>query len=210
MDEVLKNAVNVEYIRCDSVHPQPRDNILNDKIKINFWHNFAKKFMPIKSNIIALSNKMMKKLFNNSSNILGVLIRVTDYISIKPRLHPVQPTIDMVISDVKQMDFKNNYDYIFFTTEDEMIREKFTKEFSKKVKQLNSFHIYYNYSSVNHLNFDKNIFGNIQFNKQYLLNIIILSKCLDLITSRCSGASGILVLTNGFRYLKIYDLGNYK
>ena len=210
LDDVLKNAANVEYIRCDSVHPQPRDNILNDKIKINFWHNFAKKFMPIKSNIIVLSNKMMKKLFNNSKNILGVLIRGTDYISIKPRLHPVQPTIDMVISDVKQMDFKNNYDYIIFTTEDEMIREKFTKEFSKKVKQLNSFHINYNYSSANHLNFDKNIFGNIQFNKQYLLNIIILSKCLDLITSRCSGASGILVLTNGFRYLKIYDLGNYK
>ena len=210
LDDVLKNAANVEYIRCDSVHPQPRDNILNDKIKINFWHNFAKKFMPIKSNIIALSNKMMKKLFNNSSNILGVLIRGTDYISIKPRLHPVQPTIDMVISDVRKMDSKNNYDYIFFTTEDEIIREKFTKEFSKKVKQLHYFHISYNYSSANHLNFNKNIFGNIQFNKQYLLNIIILSKCLDLITSRCSGASGILVLTNGFRYLKIYDLGNYK
>lgn len=37
-----------------------------------------------------------------------------------------------------------------------------------------------------------------------------LSKCLDLITSRCSGALGVLVLTEGFRFMKIYDLGAYK
>ena len=152
----------------------------------------------------------MKKLFKNSNNILGVLIRGTDYISKKPSLHPIQPKVDIVISDVKQMDIKNNYDYIFFTTEDEKIRKKFIKEFSNKVKELHAFKLNYNYSSNNFLNFNEKIYGNIQFNKQYLVNIIILSKCLDLVTSRCSGASGILVLTNGFRFMKVYDLGIYK
>lgn len=210
LDDVLKNAENIEYIRCDGISPQPTDDIITDKIKIDFWHNFAKKFMPIKNSIIELSNRIMKKLFKNSNNILGVLIRGTDYISLKPKMHPIQPTIDMVISDVRQMDIKHNYDYIFFTTEDEKIRKKFKLKFSNKIKQLNSFAINYNYSSGNFINYNKKIYGNIEFNKQYLLNIIILSKCLDLITSRCSGASGIFVLTNGFRFIKIYDLGTYK
>lgn len=210
LENVLKNADNVEYIRCDGSSPRPNDDILNDRVKVNFWHNFANKFMPIKNNIMKLSNKIMKKLFNKSNNILGVLIRGTDYISIKPKLHPIQPTIDMVISDVRQMDIRNNYDYIFFTTEDEKIRKKFIKEFSDKIKELHSFNIKYNYNSSKYLNFNSEIYGNIQFNKQYLLNIIILSKCLDLVTSRCSGASGIVVLSEGFRFMKIYDLGVYK
>lgn len=201
LDDVLKNAVNIEYIRCDGLDLQPSDDILNDRIKVNFWHKIAKKFMPIKNNIIELSNKIMKKLFNNSNNILGVLVRGTDYISIKPKGHPIQPTIDMVVSDVRQMDKRNNYDYIFFTTEDEKIRKAFIKEFSNKTKQLNSFYITYNYSSDKFLNFNEKIYGNIQFN---------ISKCLDLLTSRCSGASGVLVLTKGFRFIKIYDLGLYE
>lgn len=174
LNDVLKYADNVEYIRCDASSPQPTDDILTDRIKINFWHNFAKKFMPIKNNIMKLSNKIMKKLFKNTNNILGVLIRGTDYISMKPRSHSIQPTIDMVITDAKQMDIKNNYDYIFFSTEDEKIRKKFIKEFPNKIKQLHSFIINYNYSSGNFLNSNKKIYGNIRFNKQYLLNIIIL------------------------------------
>ena len=209
LDEVLIKAENIDYIRCEKSKPRPDDDIFNKPKIINFWHNFAYRFMPIKRNLINLSFKIMYKLFNNSTNILGVLVRGTDYISIKPKSHPIQPKIDNVISDVKKFELNNNYDWIFFTTEDEIIRKKFISEFTNKVKQLNSFKINYNYSSTDHLNFDKNIYGNFKFNKQYLLNIIILSKCLDLIASRCSGTAGILVLTKGFRYMKIYDLGKY-
>ena len=45
--------------------------------------------------------------------------------------------------------------------------------------------------------------------KNYLINIIILSKCLDIITSRTSGSSGVFVLTKGFRHSKVYFLGTY-
>ena len=44
------------------------------------------------------------------------------------------------------MDNKYNYDYIFFTTEDEIIREKFAKYFIGKIKQYKSkIKINYNY-----------------------------------------------------------------
>ena len=141
LEKVLQNAENVEYIRCDGNPAQPNDNIFKDKIKTQFWHNIANKFMPIKRNIINLSKKIMQKLFRNSTNILGVLIRGIDYISIRPEAHPIQPTVETVIYDVKQMEISNTYDWIFFTTEDEYIRNKFIKALSKKIKQLNSFSI---------------------------------------------------------------------
>ena len=160
--------------------------------------------------LINLSNKIIQRLFNKSKNILGVLTRGTDYISKKPKGHPIQPNIIDVINDVKKLDKQYNYDYIFFSTEDDLIRDKFTIIFKSKVKQIKQkFNINYDYNKKNYLNNNENIKGNTEYSKIYLLNIIILSKCLDIIASRCSGTAVIFVLTNGFRNMKIYDLGVY-
>ena len=51
--------------------------------------------------------------------------------------------------------------------------------------------------------------GNLEFIKIYLINIIILSKCIDFITARTNGSMEILIFTEGFRNTKIYDLSNY-
>lgn len=40
--------------------------------------------------------------------------------------------------------------------------------------------------------------------------MIILSKCIDIISCRTSGTAGVFVITKGFRNIKIYFLGNYK
>ena len=131
----------------------------------------------------------MRKLFKQSKNILGVLTRGTDYIARKPKQHPIPPNVSILINDVKEMDNKYKYDYIFFSTEDEFIRINFTKHFKYKLKQVKP-----------------NV--NVKYNL-YLINIIILSKCLDIITAKCSGTAGIFVLSNGFRNIKIYELGYY-
>ena len=54
---------------------------------MNFWHKFAEKYMPIKNNIMNEVKINMKKLFGNSKNILGVMIRGTDYIKYRPKYH---------------------------------------------------------------------------------------------------------------------------
>ena len=176
-----------------------------------FWHNFAKQFLPIKKDLINLSNKLINKLFNKSKNILGVLARGTDYIALKPKSHPIQPNISNIIKDVKYMDDKYIYDYIFFSSDDEIYRNIFSKSFPSKNKQIRlKIKINYDYSQKLYFGLNKDVKGNIEFNKIYLLNIIILSKCLDLIATKCNGTVGILILTNGFRNTKIYDLGLYK
>ena len=91
-------------------------------------------------------------------------------------------------------------------TEDNIIREKFIKGIGIKVKCLL---ILYNYSEKKAFAHSIDYKRNINFNKIYLLNIIILSKCLDLLAANTSGTIGIFILTKGFRNYKVYNLGYY-
>ena len=134
-------------------------------------------------------------------------MRGTDYIARKPKGHPIPPTPSMVIKDIKEINTKNKYDWFFISTEDDLIRDIFIKEFGYKIKFLISQKINYNYNKKQFLS--DNIKGNVQYIKIYLLNMIILSKCIDIISSQTSGAIGVFILSEGFRYSKVYNLGTY-
>lgn len=178
---------------------------------MNYWHNMANKYIPIKNEIIKQSYIIIKELFKESRNVLGVLLRGTDYIARKPPTHPIPPETKDVIKDVKLLDYKNKYDWIFLATEDQNIRQEFIGAIGIKVKfLLNKFEISYNYTTKEYLSNNINYKMNREFNKNYLLNIIILSKCLDFISARTSGAIGVFILTEGFRNYNVYNLGYYK
>ena len=49
----------------------------------------------------------------------------------------------------------------------------------------------------------------MNFMKTYVLSIIILSKCEDIISARTSGAAGVFILSKGFRNSLVYYLGEY-
>ena len=78
------------------------------------------------------------------------------------------------------------------------------------MKQIHSnIEINYDYSKKTIIAYNNKIKDYIEDNKLYLLNIIIMSRCLDIVTVRCNGAVGVFVLTNGFRNIKMYNLGLY-
>ena len=117
----------------------------------------------------------------------------------------------MVFKDIKNMDKKFNYDWIFITTEDDFIREKFKKKFGKRLKYIKSkININYDYRKKQFLAFNSLISGNVYYMRIYLINVIILSKCLDIICSKTAGSLVTFILTNGFRNIKVYNLGYYK
>ena len=212
LELVLKNAKNIKYFECYF----PKDNInhttfYNNTYFIEFYHEMAIKYIPLKNEIIKEVNMIRKNLFNNANNVLGILQRGTDYIAIKPRFHPIPPKNKDIIYDIKLMDKKNKYDYYFLSTEDDIIRKEFINEFKSKLKFIKpEKKIQYNYKSKGILAFNKNVKGDINFVKIYLINIIILSKCLDIICARTNGTIGLFILSNGFRNTKIYFLGEYK
>jgi hypothetical protein len=207
---IKQKAKKIKYVKCNS-QIKPNSGIFLNKEAANYWHNFAAQYMPIKNEIIKESNYIISKIFNKSRNLLGVLLRGTDYVAKKPHGHYIPPKTKDVIKDVKLLDNKNKYDGIFLATEDNFIREEFLKAIGNKVKcLLNKRKIYYNYSQKQLFAFNVDFKKNINFNKIYLLNIIILSKCLDFLTAKTSGAIGAFILTNGFRNYKVYNLGHYK
>lgn len=210
-ENVIKKGKNIKYINCkrDSSTPQ-YTNFDEHKITIDFWHIIARKYIPIKNTIIIEANNIINKLFNGSKNILGILIRGTDYIAKKPKHHPIPPDPIIVINDIKKMDKNNGYKWIFITTEDNTIRKKFIKEFGNKLKYIiYKYNIKYDLKKKIYLSYNDKIKGNLNFLKIYLINIIILSKCNDIITARTNGAVAAFILTEGFRNSKIYNLGLY-
>lgn len=212
LKDIIKKAKNLKYIECTGREVMPDPNyIYYNQMLLNYWHDFAQKYMSIKNKILIETYIIMKKLFNGSMNILGVKMRGTDYISSKPAFHPIPPKVEMVILDVQNLYSKYKYDWIFMTTEDEIMKEKFIKKFRNKIKLYNpKKRINYNYTLGNNIMLNKEINGNIDYAKNYLINIIILSKCIDIVSARGSGAAGIFILTKGFRYSLIYNIGDYK
>lgn len=206
----IKNKIkNIKYIKCKKLKIKFNGDILINKILIDFWHNMALKYIPIKNEIIKESNKISLRLFKNSNNILGILARGTDYISLKPYGHPIPPNPERMFLDIKKMDKANKYDYFFLSTEDDIIREKFIYEFKNKLRFFKAKKsIKYNYKNKKYLSY--NIIGKINFTKIYLINIIILSQCIDIITARTCGSEGLFILSNGFRHTKVYNLGYFK
>lgn len=211
LEETLKYAKHIKYFICKQGNSTPSAlRIYYNRNLINFWHDFSYKYLPIKKEIIKETNILMKNLFNNSKNVLGVKIRGTDHYSQKPKNHPIPPKLDDVIRDVKNMTIKNNNDWIFIASEDERIKERFIKEFEGKIKYLNpKKKINFDYNGKQLFANHKDVVGNFDYAKNYIMNIYILSKCTDIIISRGCGGAVIILLTNGFRNSLIYNLGEY-
>lgn len=209
--DVKKKGKKIRYFDCDPTY-MPSVDIFNNSIIWNYWNNFEKKYMPIKLEIIIESNYIFKQLFKGSENILGILMRGTDYIAIKPSKHPIPPEPELVIKDINLIVKNRTYEWYFLTTEDDKIREIFKNEFGEKLKFL----VYdkklnYNYTSKNYLGFNDIIKGNMNFMKIYLINIIILSRCIDILCAQTSGSLAAFILNDRYRYRysKVYFLGNY-
>ena len=210
LNEVVKMK-DVKIFKCECVCDMPDEKtIYSNTIMLNYHHKIQEKYMSIKNNIYKEVEKIWQNLFGNSTNVLGIFIRGTDYISIEPSGHSRQPSTKRLINDVIKMNKKNKYDFIFLGTEDNKIRNLFIKIFGKKLKYLiPKDKIVYNYNTGNYLTYNKNVFGNMNFSKIYLLSVIILSKCIDIISSRTSGAAGVFIISNGFRNKIVYYLGEY-
>ena len=208
---IKTKAKNIKYFECQPRNIRPNEGIFLNKQIMNYWHAFANQYIPIKNEIINESNNIIKTIFKDSNNVLGVLLRGTDYVALKPRYHPIPPKIEDVIKEVKLLDNKNKYNWIFLATEDNIIRDVFLRSIGMKVKCLLSKRkIFYNYAMKKPLVYSIDFKKNLDYNKIYLLNVIILSKCLDFLAANTSGTVGVFILTEGFRYYKVYNLGLYK
>lgn len=149
--------------------------------------------------------------------ILGVLCRGTDYVVMKPKNHPVQPSVEEVIQLVTEKMEEFNYDGIYLATEEHAIYDMFDKAFPGKVliNQREWFDYYYDlqksngFTFIDSISFDRKD-DNYRKSLEYFSSLNLLSKCSALIGGTCGGTRFSLYMNNGkYEYSYLFDLGVY-
>ena len=126
LNEIKNKSVKIINIHCNNFYRPHLEKIYDNFVFQEYWRNFVEKYVPIKEGIIIEAEKIKFALFGNTNNILGILMRGTDFIASRPKGHFIPPNCDLVFKDMIKLDNKYKYDYFFITTEDIYIRKNFT------------------------------------------------------------------------------------
>ena len=124
---------NIQISECQCVCDMPDEKtVYSNNIMWDYHHQIQEKYMSVKKNIYKEVDNIWHDLFGNSKNVLGILIRGTDYRANEPSGHSMQPSFKRAINDTITMNKKYKYDFIFLATEDNKIRNIFIKKIGDK------------------------------------------------------------------------------
>ena len=162
---------------------------------------------PIKQYIL---DKAHEKINHDGINeMIGVLVRGTDYTRLRPAGHPIPPSPE--IASQKLDEFLSEFpdSRIFLATEDETIYSYFFAKYGQKIYTTDT-NLIINYSGQDYISSEITQKNKYQFGLDYLVKMICLSECKCLIASQTAGVNFARILNNK-RYKKeyIFDLGKY-
>lgn len=158
--------------------------------------------------VLSIVNKEATSL--NISECIGVYIRGTDYVKLKPSGEYVQPSVDQMKCKIHE--FENKYNApIFLVTEDGDIFDNLKKEFGDIIRSVSFDTFIRNYegkdvlSKSDVLEKDKKLRG-----QKYLAKMILLAKCKYFVGSMTQGSKFSYILNNGnYSDEYVFDLGLY-
>lgn len=147
--------------------------------------------------------------------ICGVLARGTDYTIIKPKNHPVQPAVLQLIEKIKNVMYDYACDFVYLATEDEEIFEKLKIEFGDQLLTNEQQRFRLNNELEDEEQYLSNFRTGLEREKyrmglDYLCSIYILSKAQCFVGGMNNGTIGVMLMTQGFEYEYVFDLGYYK
>ena len=182
----------------------------NEDGKLDYWRKLCKKYIHFTRPVLDGVERELKKFAGK--RVLGVSVRGTDYTGMKPHSHPVQPTIEQAISKTREVFGTGSYDSVYLATEDRNIIAAFREEFGERLILSDRDAIDFDASAGKYITAcfndrrenDKYLTG-----LEYLVSMLLLTKCNGLITSRTSGSTAIMCLSEGFDYLYVFDFGVY-
>lgn len=216
----LRDIKNSKNIVISKKAPSPRKeyfmgHFYNDEKKIVYFRRLFKQYIKFNKETSSYLLNEYDNILKNKGKVLGVLCRGTDYLINQPTNHPVQPNPLDVIKKADEVINEYNCSYIFLATEDEDIYKEFKEYFGKKLLVNQQRRISHkemtNISSVAIAKLK--VFrerNNYLSGLEYLSALNLLSKCSCFVAGRTGGTKAVLLMTDGFEYEYIYDLGFYK
>lgn len=185
----------------------PSEKMLDNKEEFLRWHKICRKYLRVNKEIADEAEHLFRQMFSGE-RVLGILCRGTDYVKTKPYAHTIQPTPAQMIEQADRIIEEYHCKWIYLATEDEEYYQIFSDYYKDKLKV----------SQARRCNTDGNI-NDVSYErendkylkgKEYLINILLLSKCNCFLAGTVNGTWGALLLSDGFEYEKMFNLGIYE
>lgn len=147
------------------------------------------------------------------SQMLGVLIRGTDYVKIHPSGHPVQPEPEEIVQKVHELFQSGKYTAAYVATEERklynLVGSAIGQENLRQNKRRYYDDIYYqdNVELIGTIHFDRDD-DNYWKGIEYLSSLAILSKCRSLVAGNCGGTLYAMMMAD-YDQPMIFNYGTY-
>lgn len=190
----------------------PFSDSLYDDNESKFWKILAKNFVRLNNKTSEYINEELDDLFKNKK-VLGLLYRGTDYLSLKPKKHPIQPTIEQFVNQIeKSIEEWGDFDALYLATDEKKVFDILCEQFPGKVL-VNKRTYYDHFSDITFLaeaSFDRE---NDHYLKglEYLSSIKLLSSTNSIIAGLCAGTyAANFMKSNEYKHKFYFKLGVYK
>lgn len=189
--------------------PNTTEEFLNNPKEFLYWSSAMKKYVRPNRKMQDYIINRKKKLFPENCRVVGVLGRGTDYTATKPYMHPIQPEVSDLIAKTREVMKEHSCTHVFLATEDEGVYREFKNAFGEQlivnqdVRYENTGKKLITEMSTERKN-DKYLTG-----RDYLTSVFILSQCNCLVAGKTSGSLAALLLSEGYEYSYLFNLGFY-
>lgn len=200
-----KNVVLAGWTFSDLLHPEVEYNSVNSMDQMIRHHTGEGVFVGISAFLRETAQKELEPYLTKKT--LGVLVRGTDYVSIRPMGHFAQPSVEELTEQIEAFVKKYDLDNVFLVTEDIRIEEEIRKRVSVRVSAISQpEYASYDYQKGGYL------FEYIQqedlyaSTMKYAVKCVGLSQCDYLVSAVASGSmfSTLLRLGEGRRFADAY------
>lgn len=181
------------------------------KYDIQRMSELYQKYIRYNEKVVLAVEKEYEKNMDSKKETLGVLFRGSDMSALKLKNHPVQPTVDEMISLIHKYMKEWKCERIFLSTEDAGAVERMKAEFGTLLSCTDQKRFGDTGKTwLANINFDRT---NDRYLKglEYLITIELLSRCDSLLAGICTGSICAQIMNNGkYKHIQMVDKGEYK
>lgn len=177
--------------------------------ELAYWRRLTQKYMKLSDEAKRAVQKEYDNLFEKGDKVLGVKCRGTDYSAGKPKNHPIQPTPEQALQKAEEIFQRQDCTKVFLATEDAAFYKIFREKFGDKLITNKTDYQKYQGGSTGKEEYEGEN-GGKRAGMEYLITTMLLAKCNCLCAGCVSATVAALLLTEGYEYTYLFDLGIYE
>ena len=172
------------------------------------WRPYCHKYIKFSKEVIEKTEELKKRFFKEDDIICGVLCRGKAYTVSRISNHPVQPDIDDVVVDIKRCLNDYGCNKIYLATEERSAYDYLKSIFGEKLVSVADFS---DLEDIKRgvIQMPGEQAEKIQKGINYAASVRILSDARCLVGGNTSGTIAAEILSDGYDYDHIFDLGRY-